>query len=85
MMSKKQVCMRSIEHKRNTGMIDFSEKLPQSVLNIEEKHRSNLFAWRGQFSPQLIDCLLDAYCPIDAIVMDPFSGSGTVLYEAARQ
>jgi len=66
-------------------MIDFSEKLSQSVLNIEEKRRSNLFAWRGQFSPQLIDCLLGAYCPKDAIVLDPFSGSGTVLYEAAMK
>lgn len=85
MMSNKEVCLRLVEHKRNTGMIDFSEKLSQSVLNIEEKRRSNLFAWRGQFSPQLIDCLLGAYCPKDAIVLDPFSGSGTVLYEAAMK
>lgn len=66
-------------------MSDFSKKLPQSVLNIDEKYRSNLFAWRGQFSPQLIDCLLDAYCPIDAVVLDPFAGSGTILYEAAMK
>jgi SAM-dependent methyltransferase len=66
-------------------LIEFSEKLPQSVLNIEEKHRANLFAWRGQFSPQLIECLLDAYCPIESIILDPFAGSGTVLYEAAMK
>lgn len=65
--------------------MDFSKKLPQRVLNIEEKSRSNLFAWRGQFSPQLIDCLLDAYCPIGSTILDPFSGSGTVLYEAAMK
>jgi DNA modification methylase len=64
---------------------DFTKTLPQDVLNIEEKNRSNLFAWRGQFSPQLIECMLDAYCPTDSIVLDPFAGSGTVLYEATLQ
>lgn len=64
-------------------MKDFTEPIPQALLNIEEKSRSNLFAWRGQFSPQLIECLLDAYCPPGSTVLDPFAGSGTVLYEAA--
>lgn len=62
----------------------FNRPLPQTVLNIEDKNRSNLFAWRGQFSPQLIEAILHAYCPQDAVVIDPFCGSGTVLYEAAR-
>jgi SAM-dependent methyltransferase len=62
---------------------DFSSPISRAVLNIEEKRRSNLFAWRGQFSPQLIECLLKAYCPPDSVVLDPFAGSGTVLYEAA--
>jgi len=65
--------------------MDFSEDLPQRLLDIEDKQRSNLFAWRGQFSPQLIECLLDAYCPRDAVILDPFAGSGTVLYEAAQK
>ena len=64
-------------------MKDFTKPIPQTVLDIEEKNRSNLFAWRGQFSPQLIECLLEAYCPADSVVLDPFAGSGTVLYEAA--
>ncbi|MDQ5987393.1 MAG: hypothetical protein CSYNP_03133 [Syntrophus sp. SKADARSKE-3] len=64
-------------------MKEFTKPIPQNLLNIEEKNRSNLFAWRGQFSPQLIECLLDAYCLPDSIVLDPFAGSGTVLYEAA--
>ena len=64
-------------------MKDFARPLPATLLNIEDKNRSNLFAWRGQFSPQLIQCLLDAYCPSGSVVLDPFSGSGTVLYEAA--
>ena len=53
-------------------------------MNIADKNRSNLFAWRGQFSPQLIECLLKNYCPKNLVVLDPFAGSGTVLYEAAN-
>jgi len=64
---------------------DFTKPIPQALLNIEEKTRSNLFAWRGQFSPQLIECLLDAYCLPDSTILDPFAGSGTVLYEAASR
>jgi SAM-dependent methyltransferase len=62
---------------------DFAKKLQPGLLNIEDKNRSNLFAWRGQFSPQLIEYLLDAYCHPGSVVLDPFAGSGTVLYEAA--
>jgi hypothetical protein len=32
-------------------------------LNIADKRRANAFAWRGQFSPQLVESLLRAYCP----------------------
>ena len=59
--------------------------IPQSLLNIENKDRSNLFPWNGQFSPQFVEALLDAYAPPDASVLDPFAGSGTVLYEAGRK
>ncbi len=65
-------------------MKDFTAPVPQELLNIENKTRSNLFAWRGQFSPQLIECLLEAYCPPESAVLDPFAGSGTVLYESAK-
>ena len=65
-------------------MTDFTIEIPRQVLDIEDKNRSNLFAWRGQFSPQLIEALLTAYCPSGAAVLDPFAGSGTVLHEAAR-
>lgn len=56
----------------------------QSSLNIEEKIRSNLFPWNGQFSPQLVAALLDAYSNDSDFILDPFMGSGTVLVEAAR-
>lgn len=64
-------------------MIEFSKAISQEILNIEDKNRSNLFTWRGQFSPQLIECLLKYYCPTNSIVLDPFAGSGTVLFESA--
>ncbi|MFL5807854.1 MAG: DNA methyltransferase, partial [Roseiflexaceae bacterium] len=62
----------------------FDKPLPMKILNIEDKSRSSLLSWRGQFSPQLIEALLSAYCPENSVVLDPFSGSGTVLYEAAH-
>jgi hypothetical protein len=65
------------------SVAEFDRPLPSSELDIEEKTRGNIFAWRGQFSPQLIESLLNAYCPKDTVVFDPFGGSGTVLYECA--
>jgi len=56
--------------------------LSAEVLNISNKVRSNLFSWRGQFSPQLVEALLKEYAADNAVVLDPFVGSGTVLYEA---
>ncbi|MEB3180556.1 MAG: DNA methyltransferase [Nostocaceae cyanobacterium] len=64
-------------------LTEFDLPIAQSALDIEDKTRSNIFTWRGQFSPQLIESLLFAYCPRNATVLDPFVGSGTVLYEAA--
>ncbi len=51
--------------------------IPQRRLNIADKNRSNLFPWNGQFSPQLIEVLLETYAPASAFVLDPFVGSGT--------
>jgi DNA modification methylase len=56
----------------------------QELLNIDNKQRSNLFPWNGQFSPQLIEVLLRTYAPKKGLVLDPFAGSGTVLCEAGR-
>lgn len=55
-----------------------------SVLNIDNKERSNLFPWNGQFSPQFVEALLERYATSGTRVLDPFCGSGTVLSEAAR-
>jgi len=58
--------------------------LERDLLDIANKTRSNLFAWRGQFSPQLVDALITNYAPPGATILDPFAGSGAVLCEAAR-
>ena len=77
--------LRQAIRERNLDLKDFRKTVPQELLNIELKNRSNLFAWRGQFSPQLIECLLEAYCEPNSIILDPFVGSGTVLFEAATE
>jgi SAM-dependent methyltransferase len=59
-----------------------TQTIPQERLNIADKERSNLFPWNGQFSPQLVEALLQTYARPGNFVLDPFLGSGTVLYEA---
>jgi len=61
---------------------EFDKPIPQAKLDIIDKTRSNLFAWRGQFSPQLVEVILRSYCPPNSVILDPFVGSGTVLLEA---
>jgi SAM-dependent methyltransferase len=77
-----QILLRLPLRPRQRGLA-FAEALPQAVLDIADKSRTNGFAWRGQFSPELVESLLLAYCPPGSRVLDPFSGSGTSLLEAA--
>ncbi|WP_338140452.1 DNA methyltransferase [Candidatus Marithrix sp. Canyon 246] len=63
--------------------LHLAESLPDSIVNIEDKIRNNMFTWRGQFSPQLIEHILINYSSQNDVVFDPFVGSGTVLYECA--
>ena len=65
-------------------MKEFDKPISQESINIVEKTKSNLFAWRGQFSPQLIEVILDSYCLPNSVILDPFVGSGTVLLEAGN-
>lgn len=59
--------------------------ISQSELNINNRSRTNLFPWRGQFSPQFIEALLQRYASAPNHILDPFAGSGTVLHEAGRK
>ena len=54
----------------------------QRDLDIAVKTRSNLLAWNGQFSPQLVHSLISAHAPARATVLDPFAGSATVASES---
>lgn len=58
--------------------------IDQNLLNIANKNKSNPLPWNGQFSPQLVQILLNNYAPKNAIVFDPFSGSGTTLLESGE-
>lgn len=62
-----------------------TQEIAQRDLNLDERRRTNLFAWNGQFSPQLVETLLDRYSTCDTVVLDPFAGSGTTLCESARR
>jgi len=59
--------------------------LLQDKLDVKNKTRANLFNWRGQFTPQFVDYILENFAQNDGVVVDPFSGSGTVLLESARK
>lgn len=56
----------------------------QDRLDITNKSRTSVLPWRGQFSPELIEYLIEKNCPSGGYIIDPFCGSGTVLYEAVR-
>jgi len=60
------------------------KEIPQELLNIENKQRTNPLPWKGQFSPQFIETLINQYANQNSVIFDPFLGSGTVLYEAGR-
>jgi DNA modification methylase len=59
--------------------------LLQDRLDVKNKTRSNIFNWRGQFTPQFVDYILENFTSCGDSVIDPFSGSGTVLLESARR
>ncbi len=59
--------------------------LPQDKLDIVQRRTTSLYPWRGQFSPGLVELLLEVYARKGTIVLDPFMGSGTTLFQAARR
>lgn len=71
--------------KKNLNRIDLIDinttDLEQNLLNIQNKEKSNNFTWKGQFSPQFVSTMLKKYAKLGDVILDPFSGSGTVLFE----
>lgn len=57
--------------------------LDSKRLNVEDKKKSNIFNWRGQFTPEFVEYILSEFSTTQDIVVDPFCGSGTVLQECA--
>ena len=61
------------------------DSIPQECLDLANKFRTSLFPWRGQFSPELVELFLKKYAQESSVILDPFVGSGTTLFEAARK
>ncbi len=59
--------------------------LDRRKLDVVNKTRSNIFGWRGQFTPEFVEYLLDEANEGTGLVVDPFCGSGTVLQECAAR
>lgn len=59
--------------------------LSQKKLNIEGRSRTSRLPWRGQFSPEFIEYLMGTVCADSRSFLDPFCGSGTVLFEASQR
>lgn len=58
--------------------------LIQEKLNVSVKKRANLFNWRGQFTPEFVEYIIETFnLNSNSVVLDPFAGSGTVLIESA--
>lgn len=57
--------------------------LAQDKLDVRAKSRVNLFNWRGQFTPEFVDYILESFGSSSNVVIDPFAGSGTVLQECS--
>lgn len=74
----------TLAHSFNEIPID-RHTLPQHRLDLLERSRTSLLRWRGQFSPDLVGLLLDAYAAPHATVLDPFVGSGTTLLECGSR
>ncbi|MBI3944539.1 MAG: DNA methyltransferase [Armatimonadetes bacterium] len=62
-----------------------TRSVPQANLDLVDRSRTSLFPWRGQFSPEFVEFMLAEYARSDDTVADPFVGSGTTLFEAARR
>jgi SAM-dependent methyltransferase len=62
-----------------------ADVLEQARLDVSEKRRSNIFNWRGQFTPEFVEYLLGVFGHWGSLVVDPFCGSGTVLLEAGAR
>jgi SAM-dependent methyltransferase len=64
--------------------VPLDASIPQDEIDLTRRSRTNLFPWRGQFSPDLARLLLSHYARRGSAILDPFAGVGTTLIEAGR-
>lgn len=57
----------------------------QEQLDLSNGRNTNLFPYKGQFSPDLIKALLLRFANPKFHILDPFVGCGTSIFEAAKQ
>ncbi len=60
------------------------KEISKKVLSEIDKDKSR-FRWSGQFPSKLIEYLLNEYSEKNTVILDPFCGSGTVLFESAKK
>ena len=72
-------------HTQFGGLASTVRTLDRQRLDVVKKTRSNIFGWRGQFTPEFVEYLLDEANEGTGLVIDPFCGSGTVLQECAAR
>lgn len=58
--------------------------ISSDLLNISNKIKSNPLPWNGQFSPQLVQVLLQTFAKTGNVIFDPFLGSGTTFLETSE-
>lgn len=63
--------------------MSLSMNLLQENLDVKKKTKANLFNWRGQFTPQFVDYMIAHFTHSGECIIDPFSGSGTVLLQSS--
>lgn len=78
-------CLSLAEIIEKITTLPYDLSIPQERLDLAQKVRTSVLPWRGQFSPEFVEILLERYSRPGDRVCDPFVGSGTTLFEAARK
>lgn len=59
-------------------------ELDPAKLNISQRSRVSRLPWKGQFSPELVEYFIRMFGRPGGLILDPFVGSGTVLFESLQ-
>lgn len=81
---KKQLTYQQIVNTYENISPDYS-RITSEELDLNNGRSTNIFPYRGQFSPDLIKGLLNHFSENGNLILDPFVGCGTTLFEAAKK